>query len=126
MINNKKGYCLVYILFIFILLINILTTVILCNLNRNSYYIDKDKYYQIFILEERAKKHVKERFMTNQPINNETELLYFDDDFIYFLYQYNDEREIWNITYRISYQKIDQKGIIIYDTTTSEISIEIQ
>lgn len=126
MINNKKGYCLVYILFIFILLINILTNVILCNLNRNSYYIDKDKYYQIFILEERAKKHVKERFMTNQPKNNETELLYFDDDFIYFLYQYNDEREIWNITYRISYQKIDQKGIIIYDTTTSEISIEIQ
>ena len=64
--------------------------------------------------------------MTNQPKNNETELLYFDDDFIYFLYQYNDEREIWNITYRISYQKIDQKGIIIYDTITSEISIEIQ
>src|SRR5690554_7393825 len=83
MINNNKGFCLFHVIFIVMLVINIFIYILLHNLNRNNYFRDKDKYYQVFIYEERAKRHINERFSVNQPSNNETELLYFDENYIY-------------------------------------------
>jgi|SRR5690554_4056587 len=126
MINNNKGFCLFHVIFIVMLVINIFIYILLHNLNRNNYFRDKDKYYQVFIYEERAKRHINERFSVNQPSNNETELLYFDENYIYFLYKYNYDEEIWCINYRISYNDINQIGIIYYNCITNDISIEIQ
>ena len=59
---NNKGFVLLYVIFIFILVLNIFISLVLYNLNQNNYLIDKDKYYHVFIFEERAKRHIKERF----------------------------------------------------------------
>jgi hypothetical protein len=99
---------------------------IINNLNITKYYNDKDKYYQIFILEERAKRHVLIKFSSEQPQNNETELLYHDYGFVYLRYQYDVNKQIWNVHYRINYDDIDQYGIIYYDVTNTDIWIEIQ
>lgn len=123
---NNKGFVLFYIIFIFVLVLNIFIFNVLYNLNKNNYFNDKDKYYHVFILEERAKRHIKERFLINQPINNETEILSYENNYIFLLYKFDDMQKLWCINYQISYQDINQKGIIYYDNLTGEIFIEIQ
>ncbi len=124
--NNKSGYFLPYMLFIFFLLLNIVIFVVLCNLSTNKMYVDRDKYYHVFIFEERAKRHIREMITLNKVKNNDTELIYFEDEFIYLTYQYDTNENIWKVNYRIKYQEIDEYGIIIYDLETKEITIEIK
>lgn len=116
---NQKGYFLPYTLFLFIFVINIFTFVVLCSLNANKTFNDKDKYYHIFILEERAKRHIQERITENNLVNNEKELVYYDEDFIYFTYQL--DTDIWFVSVRIHYEDINQYAVIEYHLDTNEM-----
>jgi len=126
MLNKKDGFFLPYTLFLLIFVLNMFIFVVLCNLNRINYYNDKNNYYHLFIYEERAKRHIEEKITLNQAFHNETELLYYDDEFIYFTYQFDHINQYWKVNIRISYHQIDEYAIIYYRLDTNEIWIEIR
>ncbi len=126
MCHNKHGFFLPYALFLFIFVLNMFIFVVLCSLNTNNYYNDKNNYYHIFILEERAKSHIKEKIILNQALNYETELIYYDEDFIYLTYYYDSSINKWTISFRINHEDIDEFGIITYDVDSDKLTIEIR
>lgn len=123
---NRKGFFLPYTFFLFILVLNIFIFVVLCSLNTNNYYIDKNNYYHVFILEERAKRHVEEKITLNQVNHNESELLYYDEDFIFFTYQFDANNQYWRVNIRINHDTVDEYATIYYYLDTKEIILEIR
>lgn len=123
---NKKAFILPYTCFLFIFVLNIFIFVVLCSLNTNNYYVDKNNYYHVFILEERAKRHIEEKISLNQANHNESELIYYDDDFIYLTYQFDSINQYWKVNMRIKYDNIDEYATIYYHLETKEITIEIR
>ncbi|QVK19200.1 hypothetical protein KHQ81_05735 [Mycoplasmatota bacterium] len=123
---NKRGFFLPYTFFLLITVLNMVIFVVLCNLNTNNYYNEKNNYYHTFILEERAKRHIEEKITLNQVNHNESELLYYDEDFIYLTYQYDSTYQLWKISMRIKYKNIDEYGTIYYYLETKKIILEIR
>ncbi len=121
MIKNKNGFVLPYTIFIFMLVLNIFIFVVLCNLNTVKTFDNKINYYHVFILEERAKRHITEKIDANNVTNFETELIYYDQDFIYFIYQFDSVNRIWCCNLRIKYHNINEFATVYYNLNTHQL-----
>ncbi len=122
MIKSKVGFFLPYTMFIFILVLNIFIFIILCSLNTNRYYEDKDNYYQIFILEERAKRHITYKITNNLVSNFYQEQVFYDEDFLFLTYEFNESEKLWTITIRIYHKFINEFAQAYYDIETKELT----
>lgn len=120
--KSRSGFFIPYTMFILILVLNIFIFIILCSLNINKYYEDKDNYYQISILEERAKRHIIYKINNDLVSNFEQEQVFYDEDFLFLTYEFKEIDQLWQISLRINHQNINEFATIIYDLETKELS----
>lgn len=112
--NKNKGFILPYVMIIAFLVINIFIFTTLLYLGEKKLYNDKINYYQILILENRTKKHVYNKITSNNVENFESELIYYDEDFVYLTYEYNLSGNYWKVNVRINHNDIDQFAYIYF------------
>lgn len=120
--KSRSGFFIPYTMFILILVLNIFIFIILCSLNINKYYEDKDNYYQISILEERAKRHIIYKINNDLVSNFEQEQVFYDEDFLFLTYEFKEIDQLWQISLRINHQNINEFATVIYDLETKELS----
>lgn len=107
-----------------IIVLNMFIFVVLCNLNTKKTFDDRINYNHVFIMEERAKRIIKKRFIENSIENLETETIYYDNDFIHFDYVYNSQTKIWTVYIHIKYDTIHEYAYIYYSEITNELEFK--
>ncbi|ERJ13784.1 hypothetical protein [Haloplasma contractile] len=123
-LNNKKGYVLPYTLLLMVLLLNIFTLSLRLYLNEVMYYEKKHNHYQIMVVEERVKRHIINKIVTNQVVNMEKETIYYEHTSCFILYLYDYTRNDWKVNVTIRYKEIKITRDYLYTSETMELTID--
>ncbi|MDF2700220.1 MAG: hypothetical protein K0Q49_1776 [Haloplasmataceae bacterium] len=121
---NNKGYLLPYVLFLNLILLNIFILSITICLNEKKTFNDKDKYYHVFILEERAKRHVYEKLSGYSDTLAIDEVLNYEGDTIYLKYSFDQNNDVWTIILNVCYDNVYETAYIYYYINDDKIRFD--
>ena len=121
LMKSKKGHVLLHVLLLMVITINILTFTLRLYLMEKMYYYNKNKKNQIYLLAERAKRHILQ-FLTHESVPNfYSEYLYYGQFYIYIYYKYEYSGYYWDVNVTIYYEEIIKQNTYYYYPETQDL-----